>query len=329
MEAFFVIQKYYIDALITYMSKYFSALGVVITSLLIFSTHSANAQQYVDIGKIYYANTPVNQFDTLTNSTRIKEFGIDLNVPVPIKNGHALLFGLYGESISTKVNPNESNLTSVYTLNPRLGINYKHNDKWTGTYLLLPKLSSDFKEIGSKDFQFGAIALLKYAKTEQFSWKFGMYYNGELFGPFFVPLIGFYYLSTNQKFEMNVNLPLSVDANYRAKPWLKVGLEFSAFVRSYHLNEPYQGNPDNYLTKATNELFTYLHFNLSDNILLKTKVGYSIGRNYRIYDIEDRVTWGLSAFRFNDDRAQLNGDFEDGLVFRAELIYRFRIKADN
>jgi hypothetical protein len=320
---------YYIDALFTDMHKYFSALGVVITYLLFFSTHAVNAQQYVDVGKVFYANTPVNQFDTLTNSTRIQEFGIDLNVPVPIKNGHALLFSLYGESVRTDVNPVEPNLTSVYTINPRLGINYKHNDKWTGTYLLLPKLSSDFKAIGVKDFQFGAIALLKYNKTENFSWKFGMYYNGELFGPFFVPLIGFYYLSPSQKFEMNVNLPLSVDANYRASPWLKVGLEFSAFVRSYHLNEPYQGNPDNYLTKATNELFTYLHFGLSENILIKTKIGYSIGRNYRIYDIEDRVTWGLSAFRFNDDRAQLNGDFEDGLLFRAELIYRFRIKADN
>jgi len=310
------------------MSKYLSVLGVVITYLSFFSIHSLNAQQYVDIGKIYYANTPVNQFDTLTNATRIREFGIDLNIPVPIKNGHALLFGIYGESISTKVNPVESNLTSVYTINPRLGINFKHNDKWTGTYLLLPKLSSDFKAIGSKDFQLGAIALLKYTKTEQFSWKFGLYYNSELFGPFFVPLIGFYYLSTNKKFEMNATLPLSADANYLLKPGLKVGLEFSAFVRTYFLNEPYEGNPENYLVKTTNELFTYLHFNLSENILLKTKVGYSIGRNYRIYDIEDRVTWGLSAFRFNDDRDQLNNDFKDGLVFRAELIYRFRLKPD-
>lgn len=292
---------------------------------LLIASQSAFSQQYVDIGKLFYANTPVNQFDTLTNSTRIEEFGLDLNIPVPLKSGHALLFGFYGEGITASVNPVEPNLTSVYTINPRFGINYNHSEKWTGTYLLLPKLSSDFKSIGSKDFQFGAIALLKYKKRQNFAWQFGMYYNGELFGPFFVPLFGFYHLSANERFEMNVRLPLAVDMNYKLQPWLKAGMEFSAFVRSYHLNEPYQSNAENYLVKASNELFAYLHFNVTDNILLKTKVGYSIGRNYRVYDIEDRVTWGLSAFRFNDERQQLNADFQDGLIFRAELIYRFRL----
>lgn len=288
-----------------------------------------HAQDYVDIAKVFYANTPVNQFDTLTNNTRIEEFGIDLNVPVPLPNGHALLFGFYGERISTKINPVEPNLTSVYTVNPRFGINYQHNEKWTGTYLLLPKLSSDFKSISSPDFQMGALALLKRKKSEHFSWQFGLYYNGELFGPFFVPLFGFYYMSPTQKLELNIRLPLAVDANYRLNPWMKTGLEFSAFVRSYHLNEPYQGKTDNYLTKASNEIFAYLHFHLSDQLLLKTKLGYSIGRNYRVYDIQDRVTWGLSAFRFQDDRNQLNADFQDGLVFRADLIYRFQLIADN
>jgi len=286
---------------------------------------SLEAQQYVDIGKLFYANTPVNQFDTLTNGTRVEEFGLDLNVPVPLKSGHALLFGFYGEGISTTVNPVEPNLTSVYTINPRLGINYQHSEKWTGTYLLLPKLSSDFKNIGANDFQLGAIALLKYKKRKNFAWQFGLYYNGELFGPFFVPLFGFYHLSSDERFEANVRLPLAVDMNYKVKPWLKTGLEFSAFVRSYHLNEPYRDNPENYLVKASNELFAYLHFNLTENLILKTKAGYSIGRNFRVFDIEDKVTWGLSAFRFNDNRRQLNADFQDGLVFRAELIYRFRL----
>lgn len=282
-------------------------------------------QQYVDIGKLFYANTPVNQFDTLTNGTRVEEFGLDLNVPVPLKSGHALLFGFYGEGIRTAVNPVEPNLRSVYTINPRFGVNYNHSEKWTGTYLLLPKLSSDMKQVGSRDFQFGALALWKYKKRTNFAWQFGMYYNGELFGPFFVPLFGFYHLSSDQKFEMNVRLPLAVDLNYLATAWLKTGLEFSAFVRSYHLNEPYRGNPENYLVKASNELFAYLHFNLTENLILKTKAGYSIGRNFRVFDIDDRVTWGLSAFRFSDDRRQLNADFQDGLIFRAELLYRFRL----
>jgi hypothetical protein len=57
-------------------------------------------------------------------------------------------------------------------------------------------------------------------------------------------------------------------------------------------------------------------------------VGYSIGRNYRIYDIQDRATWGLSAFKFGDNREQLNSDFSDGLIFRTRFIYRFHLNKE-
>ena len=76
-------------------------------------------------------------------------------------------------------------------------------------------------------------------------------------------------------------------------------MELSGFVCTYYLNERYQSNFENYV-KAANELSAYIHFDITENIILKTKLGYSIGRNYRVYDIQERVTWRLSAFRFND-----------------------------
>jgi hypothetical protein len=206
-----------------------------------------------------------------------------------------------------------------------LGINIKYSEKLSATYLLLPKLSSDFKSIGSKDFQIGAVAIFKYKKTENLNFQGGLYYNSELFGPFFVPILGVYYLSPNKKFEANIKIPISADINYTFVPRVRAGGSFSAFVRTFHLNEPYQGNPDNYLTKATNEVYGYLQFDLPKGIILQTKVGYSIARNYRIYDIEDRVTWGFSAFKFGDDRKQLNTDFSDGMILKAKLIYRFHL----
>ena len=297
--------------------------------LLTFSV-VAQAQQYVDLAEMFYANTPVNQYDSATNGTRVQEYGLDLTVPVELKNGNAILTGLYAESISTKVAPENSNLTSVHSLLFKLGANIKHSKKWTGTYVLLPKLSSDFKAIGAEDFQLGAFALLKYKKSKNLSYKMGMYYNSELFGPFFVPILGLYYLSPNKKFEANLTLPISADVNYSLNNWLRVGTNYFSFVRTYHLNEPYEGNPNNYLAKTTNEVYAYLQFDLGKNkdIVLQTKVGYSIGRNYRIYDVNDKVVWGLSAFKFGDDREQLNSDFQDGMVLRVRLLYRFHIKED-
>lgn len=299
-------------------------------SVLLFSSISFGlfSQSYVDLGKIHYANTPVNQFDTATNGTRIQEMGMDVTVPLVLKNGNAILTGFYAETISTQTSPENSNLTSVYSTMLKVGMNFKYGEKWEGTYVFLPKISSDFKKIGASDIQYGAYALFKYKKSAKFNYKFGMYYNSELFGPFFVPILGFYYLSKNDKFEMNVNLPIAADLNYKLHERVRVGANFSAFVRTYHLNEPYKDNPDNYLAKTTNEIFGYLQFHLTKSFLLQTKVGYSIGRNYRIYDIQDKITWGMSAFKFGDDRDQLNPDFQDGLIFRVKLVYRYHISKD-
>ena len=293
------------------------------TLVFLITTYFLSAQNYVDLAKLFYANTPVNQFDSATNGTRVQEYGIDLTLPVQLKNGNALITGIYAETISTKVAPENSNLTSVHTLNVKLGANLKFGEKWSGTFVALPKLSSDFKKISWDDAQIGAYALMKYKTRENLNWKFGMYYNSELFGPFFVPLVGLYYLSPNQKFEANLTLPISADANYALLPWMKVGMNFFAFVRTYHLNEPYEGNPENYLAKTTNEVYAYLQFHAGRNFVIQPKVGYSIGRNYRIYDEKDKIVFGLSAFRFGDDREQRNADFQDGLIFRLRAIYRF------
>src|SRR5690606_29795756 len=116
-----------------------------------------SAQNYVDLAKVFYANTPVNQFDTSTVGTHVQEYGLDATLPIVLKNGNALITGLYAEKITTRINPVEPNLTSVYTTMLKLGVKLNHSKKWSGTYILLPKLSSDFKEINANDFQLGAI----------------------------------------------------------------------------------------------------------------------------------------------------------------------------
>jgi len=101
---------------------------------------------------------------------------------------------------------------------------------------------------------------------------------------------------------------------------MKIGANFSAFVRSYHLSER-----NVYLVKKSNDVFGYLQFNLSKSILLQTKTGYSIGRSYKVYDNNDKTNLAVSAFRFGDDRTVLNPTFKNGLLFKVRLIYRFHI----
>ena len=299
--------------------------------LLLFFSFSYNvfAQTYVDLLKFKYANTPVNQFDSSLSDTRVQETVLDLTYPILLKSGNAIVTGLTFQNIQTKVNPVNPDLTSVYTILLKLGMNINHGEKWSGTYMLLPKLSSDLKKVGAEDFQFGAYVLFKYAKAKNFKYQFGMYYNSELFGPFFVPLLGLYYMSPNNKLEINASLPVWADINYRFYDWFRLGFSFSAFVRSYNINEPQFAENGEYLVKQSNEPMFYLQFEPTSSIIIQTKIGYSIGRRYSIYDETDRVTFGLSAFRIGDEREQLNSDFKDGMILEARLIYRFHINKDD
>ena len=208
-------------------------------------------------------------------------------------------------------------------------MNINHSEKWTGTYLFMPKLSSDLKKIGRDDFQFGGLVLIDYKKREKFKYRFGLYYNSELFGPYFVPLFGLYYMSDNDKFEINATLPVWVDFNYRFATWFRLGTNFSGLTRTFNINEPQFAENGEYLVKQSNEIFLYGQFEFLKSFIIQAKIGYSVGRRYSIYDETDKVGFGLLLFRFDDDRDQLNSEFADGLIFRVRLIYRFSLSDDD
>ncbi len=287
------------------------------------------AQNYVDLAKIWYANTPLNQFDSSGVETRVQEMGLDVNLPIVLNERNAFLTGFTFGRSSARVSSENDNVSSIYTILLKLGLNIKHSDKWTGTYLFMPKLSSDLKNISRDDFQFGGLVLIDYKKRQKFKYRFGLYYNSELFGPYFVPLFGIYYKSPNDKFEINATLPVWLDLNYRLASWFKAGSNFSGLTRTFNINEPQFAENGEYLVKQSNEIFLYGQFEIQKSIIIQTKIGYSIGRRYSIYDETDKVGFGLLLFRFDDDRDQLNSEFADGLILRVRLIYRIFISEAN
>ncbi|MEK6780132.1 MAG: DUF6268 family outer membrane beta-barrel protein [Bacteroidota bacterium] len=289
---------------------------------LLFLVANAFGQKYVDIAKIYYGNTVQNNFENSDSSTRIKDLGFDITFPIVVNSSKAVLTGLIYERNETKLF--EAGPVETFSVTGlRVGLSKKHSDKWSGTYLLVPKLASDFENITRKDFQIGAILLMKYTKREDLNYKLGLYYNSELFGPFIVPLFGLYYLSPDKKFEANLTLPFLADVNYKLHDRLNIGMNFFGQIRSYHLAEVETTGKGGYVVKATNDLYGYLKFNLSKGLSIYTRMGYSLGRSYRVYDEEDKITVGSVLIKIGDDRQQLNTDFANGLTFQFTMQYRF------
>jgi Domain of unknown function (DUF6268) len=265
--------------------------------------------------------TSQNSFDSSTSKGKINEMVADITIPFKLKPKLALLTGINFEHFRTKLfsSDDPKNFSSV-TL--KSGFNIQFSEKWSGTLLLLPKIASDFVTIRKNDFQIGGIGFMKLKRHENLNYRFGAYFNSELFGPFFVPLLGMYYLSSNKKFETNIMIPLQLDLNYKLISFMNVGLNFNGQTRSYHLTDVHSDIHSTYLVRATNEFYVYLKFKITKNLSIQSKLGQSVGRSFRVFKENDKVNFGLPALFVNDHRTQLNTDFSNGKIFQLALLYR-------
>jgi len=282
----------------------------------------ATAQNYIDLVKFDYAIAPDNKFDTTESTTTLHEMNGDLTIPIKINDNFAFLTGVTYENVTASFNTNRAE-ESMMGLTLKLGANVKHNSKWSGTYMLLPKLSSDFKKISNHDFQFGGAVLMKYTKSDHFNYKFGVYSNSELFGPFIVPIFGLYYLNPSDKFEAKVLLPLAVDLNYSITKSVRFGLNFKGQVRSYNVNTPVGTEANRYLTKSANDIYAYCQYGTKKGLNFQLGFGRSVARSYRMFD--EKVSMGLPLVYFGDNRTQLNTDFSDGWLLKVAAFYRLKL----
>lgn len=289
--------------------------------ILLYAT-SIKAQDYIDLVKFDYAITPVNAFDSSIISTTLQEINGDFTLPIVINDNMTFLSGAIYENIVASFNPNRPN-ESVTGITLKLGTNLKHNKRLSGTYMLLPKVSSDMKNIAERDIQVGGVVLMKYTKTDQLNFRFGLYSNGELFGPFIVPIVGFYYLNNSKKLEVKATLPLSFNAEYAIRSNIKTGLNFKGQVRSYNINSPIKNEDHRYLVKSTNDVYTFLRYETKNGLNFHMNFGRSIGRSYRMYN--EQVTLGMPLTYFDDQRIQINQDFSDSWLFKLGVFYRLSL----
>lgn len=276
-------------------------------------------QEYVDLFKIGYGQTLKNEFEEIDGSTNIKSFKTGLTLPLPISENHALVTGADFSFNKLQLFP-EAEFTSLYSTFLTLGLASTWSEKWSTTLVLLPKIASDYKHISSDDFYLGGIAILKFKKSENLLYRFGFYASQEAFGVFATPILGLYYLSPNKKFEMDLSLPIKGDINYKLGA-ATIGIDYFGISRSFNLH--YDNMPAMYADLGSTEFATYLQFNVfNESVLLRTKLGYS-SDDYQVYAKDDKIDLAISAFKFGDDRTQLNPPLAGSIFVRLEMIYRY------
>ncbi len=298
-------------------------IGVLLGFLMGCSFSPLMAQDYLDIASFSYTTALNRSYEDGMVDNDIVEWNLGLDVPIPLTPSKVLITGFMANSIDVGLYPSPQPRTTLYALSMRLGWNTVYSEKWSGTYVFVPKVASDFTSGFSRGKQLGFIGLLTNTKSARLKYTYGLYTNTEEFGMLLVPLLGIYYRSPNDRWEYNFLLPARADINYRISKNTSTGFRFDGLGSSFSIQNP--GFPDHYVTRSSLEFYGYGEVKVSPNLFLRAKIGYAYARNYRVYSSEDKISLSLVGIFFGDKRNSLNSDLEDGFQAMAKLIYRFNL----
>lgn len=288
-----------------------------IAVLIIFFPFFCLSQEYVDIIKINYGNSINTTFKNTNSQTTISTFTTNLIVPIVVDNNNIFITGIDYSSNHLQLFP-EANFNTLYSTTLKLGWTYNYSKHSQSTFIFLPKLASEYKNVSIKDMYWGAYFISKFKKHERFNIRIGAYASTEAFGLFTTPILGFYYLSANNKLEIDASLPITAKLNYSIKT-SKVGIDFFALGRSYKITN------HNYVEQSPIEFSTYYQIPIfNSGFWLKAKVGYATN-SFKVYDQNDQLDFKVSAFNFGKNRTQLNPSLKGSPFIRIEAFYQFTI----
>jgi hypothetical protein len=297
---------------------------LILSSIFLGSFLFSAAQHYVDLFKLTYTDVPnvdINQAPSDPLKSSINQTKLLTSVPIKISDSLTFLTGIDYENHTTKLK-NIWSASSMHITTLKLGLNVQHNSKLNGTYLLLPKLASDYGNF-SNSFQIGAIALFKYQINPQTKFVFGNYINKELFGILNVPILGIYHKSVNEKFEADIKFPIVGYADYKLHKNLRIGADFLMIVRTFDLTQNLSS--DFYAQLASNELGGYLQLDfLKESVIIKAKVIYAMF-DYALYNDGKTTPFGTLGWYPGDSRRRMNGEYQNTLGFKLSAIYRFQL----
>jgi hypothetical protein len=280
----------------------------------------SNAQEYIDLFSVNYSKSQKTTFKNSSINTSISTFQTNLTLPVVLDEKYTVVTGVNFSSYDLQLFPDSDN-NNLYSTTIRAGLRVSHSEHWSGIYLLLPKVASDYTHLSGEDFYFGGLVLLKYKRNKDFGYSFGLYASSEAFGLTMTPVFGLYYHSPHGRFETTLFLPDNGDLNYSLTDRTKIGFDFQGHGNSYKLTT--DDLRSTYAENRSIDFSTYLQRSvLSNKILLRLKAGYYLNQ-FNVYPIDQKLDLQILALRFGDNRNKLFANSSNNLFFKMEAIYRF------
>lgn len=278
------------------------------------------SQPFVDILNTSFQslNTTYKDSSKIRNST--SNYYLNITLPVKLDSQNILIVRFYGENLYSKARVDTSDL-SFNVSSALLPIGLQHetkNRKWKYLGLIMPKISGHLREeTTNKDFQLGGYGLATYNKSDKFKIKFGLFYNREFFGNFFVPLFGIDW-RINDRLQMYGVLPTMYRIEYAiSKQKFYAGFAFKSYTRSYHI-DLHNGTKDSsnvYVRNNEIQAKLFAEYYVARRFVLFGEFGRTINYSPKLYwsGTKERVAG------FN-----LYSPIQDNFFFNVGFAYRIR-----
>ena len=250
---------------------------ILLAALLCFHLDS-NAQYFVDIFSFNRQSYNVPS-GPLTSDLFVNAF-----IPKVLKNGNTFFVRAHYEKLEMR-NDSLSSAYSSITLPIGMQVQLK-NPKVKFTGLIIPKIAgADLGAAFSDVFQIGAYSLFTVTESEKFRYKFGLYYNREFFGNFFIPLVGIDW-KVSDRLTIYGTLPNSMKFSYAVAPSrVNAGLAFRSLTRSF------RGEDVNTFVRYNELQFkTFFDFYITKKNVVFVEGGYFLGKTPLLYNNSDVKT---------------------------------------
>ena len=274
--------------------------------LLVMYAPQLRAQPYLDVAAFRYQYSPDAGAYRRGYTPNHFSFGTaGLNIPIVFKDSSILLLGPSIEQwdITTPLTPDVPVLKGIAL--PLTAVK-PFSKTWTGTFIFIPRWNGS-EHFGFKErLQTGGAVLLTYKKRTNLKYKFGLYYNREFFGNFFVPLAGIEW-KINNRLQLFGVLPGSLVLERKVSKHFYYGASFRSITTSFRY-----GDLKKFMRIDDNQLQAFADLYLSKNIVLNAEAGHSVFRRFR------------TGLPHGDPKYLVTEKFNDNVLLRVSLLYRVR-----
>jgi len=250
---------------------------IILAALLCFHLDS-NAQYFIDVFSFN------RQSYNVPSGPLTSDLFVNAVLPKVLKNGNTLFLRGGYEKLDLK---NDSLSAEYSSITLAMGGQFQmKNPKVKFSGLVIPKIAgADFGNSFSESFQLGVFSMFTVTASEKFRYKFGLYYNKEFFGNFFIPLFGIDWKVTD-RFLIYGTLPNSMKFSYALAPSkINAGVAFRSLTRSY------RGEDVNTFVRYNElQLKSFLDFYVTPKNVVFLEAGYFMGKTPLLYNNSDTKT---------------------------------------